>query len=485
MAVKSRIAALTAHLQRGLLERDTPAKLALLAALSGEHLLLLGPPGTAKSELARRLHTMVKQGHYFERLLTRFSVPEELFGPLSIKALEQDRYQRQTSGYLPQASIAFVDEIFKANSAILNSLLTLLNERQFDNGSERLTVPLIAVIAASNELPEGAELNALYDRFLLRFQVEPIKDESFTQLLTLNQPYQAPPFEQRLSEEELTAIRQGAEQLPLSEALIRLLHSLRQFLAEQEINVSDRRWRKVVKLLKVSAFCNNDSEAGLFDAWLLPHCLWQTPEQHGPLSAWLEQHIATDPGFSPQLMQDLVDSWQQKLDQDADPVLPALTELGYQLYQDENGKPVLEAQGQRQKRNSQGELLYRQPRLPDVSFTASEIKNLGSQLDQYEPLLETYQRPTALKPKAWPASHIAARLRQLDERSTELNQYLDWLNLQLSDLDERLRQHLWLDADLAHVAHQQLVQQQQLLQQQAARLAQLREKFAELPVEKD
>ena len=184
-------------------------------------------------------------------------------------------------------------------------------------------------------------------------------------------------------------------------------------------------------------------------------------------------------------MQDLVDSWQQKLDQDADPVLPALTELGYQLYQDENGKPVLEAQGQRQKRNSQGELLYRQPRLPDVSFTASEIKNLGSQLDQYEPLLETYQRPTALKPKAWPASHIAARLRQLDERSTELNQYLDWLNLQLNDLDERLRQHLWLDTDLAHVAQQQLVQQQQLLQQQAARLAQLREKFAELPVEKD
>ena len=132
----------------------------LLAALCSEHLLLLGPPGTAKSELSRRLSSLTG-GEYFERLLTRFSVPEELFGPLSIKGLERDEYNRKTEGYLPTAEVAFVDEIFKANSAILNALLTLLNERLFDNGTDRLPVPLLCLVGASNELPESEEKTEL------------------------------------------------------------------------------------------------------------------------------------------------------------------------------------------------------------------------------------------------------------------------------------------------------------------------------------
>ncbi|MDV2858090.1 AAA family ATPase [Oceanimonas sp. CAM02] len=483
MDAKNRIAALIEHLQHGLLERETPARLALLAALSGEHLLLLGPPGTAKSELSRRLHTLMADGSYFERLLTRFSVPEELFGPLSIKALEQDRYLRQTQGYLPEASIAFIDEIFKANSAILNSLLTLLNERQFDNGNARLPVPLVSVIAASNELPEGAELNALYDRFLLRFQVAPVGDDTFTGLLTLNSDYQAPAAELKLTSAELTSLRKAAEQLPLSPALIRLLHSLRRFLAEQEIPVSDRRWRKVVKLLKVSACCNGQSQADLLDAWLLPHCLWQQPDQHGRLTDWLHEHIAADPGFSPQLVSDMVDSWQERLDQDADPVLPSLNEQGYQLYLDEQGQPVTEAKGQRHKRNESGQLLYRQPRLPDSVFTEQEIRNLGGNLDQYQPLLEDYVRPSALQPKAWPASHVASRLRQLDERINELADYLAWLDTQQQGLGQRLRQHLWLSPELGERARAQLEQQQAGLSHQHERLQALREAFADLPVE--
>ena len=179
-----RLRALIDSLEGGLLERSAAVRLVLLAALAGEHVLLIGPPGTAKSELSRRLHRAFDDARYFERLLTRFSTPEELFGPLSLKALEDDRYERLTEGYLPTASIAFLDEVFKANSAILNALLTLLNEREFDNGAGRSRTPLISVIGASNEVPMEEALMAFYDRFLLRVPVTGVSDAAFEQLLT-------------------------------------------------------------------------------------------------------------------------------------------------------------------------------------------------------------------------------------------------------------------------------------------------------------
>ncbi len=206
----TKLRALRDALLTNLVERDVPIRLALLAAVAGEHLLLVGPPGTAKSLVARRLGQAFVGTTYFERLLTRFTVPEELFGPLSIKALEQDRYVRQTAGYLPTASVAFIDEIFKANSAILNALLTLLNEREFDNGTKREKVPLIAVIAASNELPEGAELDALYDRFLLRLHVGPVSEAGFDALLGLSSGECDVPPELRLDATKLAALRQQA-----------------------------------------------------------------------------------------------------------------------------------------------------------------------------------------------------------------------------------------------------------------------------------
>lgn len=273
-----------AELERGLLQRDVAARALLLAALAGEHVLLLGPPGTAKSELARRLQRLLPGAHYFERLLTRFSVPEELFGPLSLKALEDDRYERLTEGYLPSAEVAFLDEVFKANSAILNTLLGLLHERQFDNGSQRVPVPLVCLVGASNEQPQDDSLLAFYDRFLLRVPVQPVDDENFVALLQADTVDNRPvPAEALIDLEQIQALRQQAAKLPLSEGALALLMQARQHAAWSGQTVSDRRWRQLVALLQWQAASCNATAVGEWDLWVLPYVLAADPAQ---VPAW-------------------------------------------------------------------------------------------------------------------------------------------------------------------------------------------------------
>ena len=173
-------------LDAALIEREPHARAVLLAMIAGQHALLLGPPGTAKSLLARSICEAFDGARYFEYLLSRFTHPDELFGPVSIPGLKDEDYRRLTEGFLPRAHVAFLDEIFKANSAILNSLLTLVNERVFHHGRHRDAVPLLGLVGASNELPEpGAGLEALYDRFLVRLTVPPVSDpDAFLRIAT-------------------------------------------------------------------------------------------------------------------------------------------------------------------------------------------------------------------------------------------------------------------------------------------------------------
>lgn len=258
------------------LEREEVVEGLLCALVAGQHLLLLGPPGTAKSDLAHELCERVDGARYFQWLLTRFTTPEELFGPISLKALEQDRYVRVTDGKLPRAHVAFLDEVFKASSSILNTLLALLNERRYDGGDGSAKVPLCTMVGAANELPEDEELGALYDRFLLRYQVDYLKEDfRFLQMLTAT----APESRTVIGLDELEEMRAAAKSAELPGDVLRDLADLRRILAEKGVVASDRRWRQSLDVLRARAALHGRSRVTGDDLGLLCHVLWNEPAE--------------------------------------------------------------------------------------------------------------------------------------------------------------------------------------------------------------
>jgi MoxR-like ATPase len=277
MTPQEKLKKIREELRQTFLERADLIDGALAALLSAHHVLIVGPPGTAKSMLADEMCRRIEGANYFQWLLTRFTTPEEIFGAVSLKALEQDDYRRVTDHKLPQAHIAFLDEIFKANSSILNAILTLINERLFHNGKEVAPVPLLTLFGASNELPEEEELTALYDRFLVRFVVNYIA-EDFRFLRMLESQAQATRTSLTLS--ELRELQEHVRNIAIPSHVYRSIADIRRQLNKKSIQASDRRYRQSLSLLQARAYLEGQQEVLEKDLFFLEHVLWRDPGEH-------------------------------------------------------------------------------------------------------------------------------------------------------------------------------------------------------------
>ena len=299
--LKGRISKIIESLNGGIHEREETIGVAFLAALSDQNIFLFGPPGTAKSLIARRLSHAFETSSYFEYLMHRFSTPEEVFGPVSITELKKDKFLRKTEGFLPRSDFAFLDEIWKSSPSILNTLLTIINEKLFRNGTEVETAPLKALIAASNETPPpGQGLEALYDRFLVRLNVPPMAETGNFERLLNSQPTRAElelPDGLVVRHDEWDRWRNESHSVKLSEETLNVIRDIRLAFEEKEkgkkldVYVSDRRWQRAAILLKASAYFCGRTETNLVDTLLLRHCLWTTKKNRTEVMKIVENAV--------------------------------------------------------------------------------------------------------------------------------------------------------------------------------------------------
>ncbi len=267
------------YVKKSFVGKDEIVDLLGLCLIAKENAFLLGPPGTAKSAIIRLLSSCITEGKNFEYLLTRFTEPNEIFGPFDIRRLKEGELVTNTEGMMPEASLIFLDEIFNANSAILNSLLMALNEKIFRRGKETRKLPALMFVGASNALPEDETLNALLDRFLIRIKCDYVDTDLLEEVLLAGWNLEIGNNETKPSIRpdeiiELQKLNRTINLAPVRKQFVDLVHNLR----TTGIKVSDRRAVKIQNLLAASALMCNRSQANVSDLWVLRY-IWDTEEQ--------------------------------------------------------------------------------------------------------------------------------------------------------------------------------------------------------------
>ncbi|WP_395577197.1 AAA family ATPase [Streptomyces sp. BK79] len=279
----ARLRTIVAELSDRFYERDDVIRALVVTLLAGQHSLVLGPPGTAKSEMARELTGRIEGASYWEILLSKFTAPTRMFGPIDVAALSRGEYRQVYEGRATTAHIAFIDEIFKCSTAALNETLGFLNERIYhpENGGEPIHCPLIGAITASNELAESDDSAAIYDRLLVRIEVGYLADPSnFAALVRSAVGHPAAPARTTVGLAALQrAVTESVPGIGVPDTIVDAVCTLRAALRRKEIVASDRRWRQAVRLLQASAYLQGRPAVAETDLSMLTHVLWHSPAQ--------------------------------------------------------------------------------------------------------------------------------------------------------------------------------------------------------------
>lgn len=288
-SAQAKVSQIGIELNQLFVERDELVKIMLLAVTTGTNLLMLGPPGTGKSAVVQELCSRIENANYFQWMLNKTSDPSEILGPFSVREMENDRFMRVTSGKLPEAHIAFMDECYKSNAPTLNALLTIMNEHIFYNDGKAVDIPLISLFGASNEAPDDESLLALHDRFIFRINLQYVKDAANKKRMHNNYLDKRAGLlglagKTTITLDEINALQQATYNVKVSKDIINKFIRLINDLDKQAIHISDRRANECFKIMQGAAVLRGSDAVGLDDFASLVYALWEK-EEHIPIVA--------------------------------------------------------------------------------------------------------------------------------------------------------------------------------------------------------